>query len=110
MTLLSASSPVTSLFGASAVAPGTVLDNGAPKQAHSLQVITSAGVSAGVVALQVSNDNLNWFTTTASITTSAASTVSVATLADTPFQYVRANISTIITGGTVTAIVASAGT
>jgi hypothetical protein len=58
--------------------------------------------------LQGSNDNLNWFTTTASITTNAASTVFAAALATFPFQFIRANCSTAITGGTVTAVVASA--
>lgn len=108
MALQFNTTPQTSLTGVSAIGAGSVLDNGSPRANHTLQVVTSAGVSAGVVALQGSNDGQNWFTTTASITTNAASSVFAAFLTGMPFQYVRANVSTGITGGTVSAVIASA--
>lgn len=87
---------------------GATLDNVQAHPQHSLFVVSSAGVSAGVVTLQVSNDGVNWFSTASTVTTNAASTAFVATLANSPFQFVRAKITTGITGGTVSAYVASA--
>lgn len=101
--------PYQSLNAQSATtATPNVLDNTFAKAQHSLFVVSSAGVSAGVVTLQGSNDNVNWFSTTATCTTNAASSAFAANLANFPFQYVRAAITTTITGGTVTAYVASA--
>lgn len=88
---------------------GGTLDNTVPKPCHSLYVVSSAGVSAGVVTLEGSNDGgTTWFDTTATVTTNAASTAFAAALANFPLQMVRAKITTGITGGTVSAYVASA--
>jgi len=109
MTLFAGTSPQVTLTAQSAInTNGVFLDNGRVVTSHSLQVNTGAGVSGGVVSLQVSLDGTNWFTTTATITTSAASTCYMVGLTAFPAQYVRATISTGITGGTVSALVASA--
>ena len=109
MALVSATSPLVSLTAQSATtAVPAALDNGAAKANHSLFVVSGTGVSAGVVTLQGSNDGVNWFSTATTVTTNAASTAFAAGLANFPFQYVRAAITTTITGGTVTATVASA--
>jgi hypothetical protein len=107
--LVSASSPQTSLTTQSALnTQGGSADNGGPKANHCLFVTTGAGVSAGVVTLQGSNDGVNWFSTTCIVTVAAANASYAANLQGFPFQYVRALISTAITGGTISAIVASA--
>jgi hypothetical protein len=84
-------------------------DGGVAHQYHSLFVVSGAGVSAGVVAIEVSNDNVNWLApATNTVTTSAASTAYSVTVGPLPFQFVRARISTAITGGSVDAYLASA--
>ena len=99
---------VTSLNAQSAVQTGAVLDNVWFQSNHSIVVTTGAGVSAGVVALRGSHDGVNWTTTPlASITTAAASTVYAGNSASFPFRYLRADITTVISGGTVTATIAS---
>ena len=103
----------------------SVLDNGGSKANHVAYVIISGTLTAGVVTLETSLDNVNW----ASVPAQGASNVpsgaifgSVATpagfatgtgnyvlsLQNSPAQYVRAAITTTITGGSVTAWVASA--
>lgn len=109
MTIGSASPPQTSLTNQSATsAVSAVLDNGGARAQHCLWVVTGAGVSAGVVTLQGSNDGTNWFSTATTVTTNAANTTFAAALANFPFAYVRALITTTITGGTISASVASA--
>lgn len=103
--------PFASLSGVSAVGPGLAMDNVGVRNNHSLVVTTSAGVSAGVVQLQGSQDGVNWVAAPlSSVTANAASTTFLGTAATlTPFRFLRANITTIITGGTITAWVSSAG-
>lgn len=102
--------PVESLSAVSAVGPGTPLDGGVCRVNHGLVVTTSAGVNAGVVQLEGSFDGVNWFNMpgTASITTSAASTTSAISVSGIA-RFLRAAITTIISGGTVSAFVGSAG-
>ena len=102
--------PFTSMSAVSAVSNGTGVDGGICRLNHSMAVTTSAGVSAGVVQLQGSFDGTNWFNFpgTSSVTTNAATTTFAATVTC-PARFVRAAITTIITGGTITAVVASAG-
>lgn len=108
MALLSASTFQQSLSGVSATGAGVVLDNGASKAFHGIIVTTGAGVSAGTVVLQGSHDGVNWFTTGASVSTTSASAVLSAAAVNFPYQYVRANVTVAITGGTISATVASA--
>jgi hypothetical protein len=71
-------------------------------------VLASAGVTAGVIRLQGSLDNVNWANIdSAGITVSAAG-VTAEGVAATPMLFIRANVTTAITGGTVTVLVASA--
>jgi len=86
---------------------GSVLDNGVARANHALWVVSSAGVSAGVVTLMASNDGANYFATATTVTTSSASTAYSVALANFPYRYLAAKITTGITGGTVTAYVAS---
>jgi hypothetical protein len=109
MALQYQTNPLTVLSGVSTTGAGNlVLDNGCSKACHSLIVTTGASVTAGTVKLELSHDNTNWFTTSVSLSTTAQNTVYAGQVADTPAQYVRANITSGITGGTVTASVASA--
>lgn len=97
--------PVVSLAGASALANGAALDNGVPRAQHTLVVVTSAGVTGGVVALQGSQDGIN-YATLGSVTTNAAAAVFTVSNAA-AMRYIRAAVTTAITGGTVNATVAS---
>ena|ERR1700757_3470773 len=101
--------PITSLSAVSATGGGTALDNTVARSNHNLVITTSAGVSAGAVKLEGSLDNSNWFQLVAPITTAAATTTYQGAVANIPARYVRANVSTTITGGTVTVLVASSG-
>jgi hypothetical protein len=109
MAYYSNSPPFQSFSAQSALnTTGQALDNVEARPQHSLFVTTGAGVSAGVVTLQGSNDGANWFNTSCTVTTNAANATFAAALANFPFQFVRAAITTGVTGGSVTAWVASA--
>jgi hypothetical protein len=100
---------VASLAGASAVnTVGAVADAGEVRANSAMVVVTSAGVTAGAVQLQGSLDATNWFPLGAAVTTNAASTVFPVFVASSPTRYVRAKVTTAITGGTVNAQVAMA--
>lgn len=101
--------PVASLSAASAVSNGVAVSGGVCRPNHVMQVNTSAGVSAGVVQLQGSLDGTNWWNMpgTSSQTTSAANTAYVVPIAGCSASFVRATITTTITGGTVTVLVGS---
>lgn len=92
------------LTAASATGAGSTVDLGSARANITLAVTSSAGVSAGVVALEVSQDNTNWFRSTTTVTTNAASTVFQTSLVG-AWRYARANITTTITGGTVSATI-----
>ena|SRR6185312_358626 len=100
--------PQLSLPAGSTTGAGpSVLDNGGAAANHTLVTIASAGVSAGAVQLQGSLDNVNWANLGTPLTLTA-STVQTTSVAGAPFQFIRANVSTNLTGGTVAAWVASA--
>jgi hypothetical protein len=65
-------------------------------------VTTSAGVSAGSVQLTGSLDGTNYYLLGSAVTTSAASTTTAVTVTNALVRYVRANVATMISGGTVT--------
>jgi hypothetical protein len=99
----------TSLSGVSAVGSGAILNGSACRSNHCLVVVAGSGVSAGAVSLEASLDGVNFFSfPDASITTDAASTTSYISVGNSPAQYLRATVTTAITGGTITALVASA--
>jgi hypothetical protein len=92
----------TTLSAASATGAGSVADFGSAKANVSLVVIASAGTTAGAVALEVSQDNTNWYRHITSIDTTAPGVFQTSTN-NLAFRYARANITTLIVGGTVTA-------
>jgi hypothetical protein len=98
--------PAISLNAISAVGPGTALDGIVCRNAAIMVVTSSAGVSAGSVQLQGSLDGTNWYSLGSAVTTSTASTTFAPVVVTGAFtRYVRANIATAITGGTVTVTV-----
>lgn len=92
----------TTLTAQSATGAGTVADFGSAKQTLTIAVTASAGVSAGVVAIEVSQDNTNWFRTNGSALTAPGVT---STTVNGAWRYARGNVTTTITGGTVSATV-----
>jgi hypothetical protein len=103
--------PVQALAAKSATTSvPAVLDAGTVRPNATLVVTTSSGTSAGVVALFASMDGVNfWAVPSATITTSAASTTSQVTSTSAYGRFFQAKITTVITGGTITAWVAAAG-
>jgi hypothetical protein len=89
----------------SAVATGTgsTIDLGSARANVTIVMTTSAGVSAGAVALELSQDNTNFFRRTA-VTTNTASTV-FSDSAVGAWRYARGVVTTNITGGTVSATI-----
>ena len=103
------SATLVSLGAVSALGAGAVLDNGAARSNHCLVVESSAGVTAGAVQLEGSLDNVNWYDLGAAVSTDAASTVFPPVFVTGATRYLRAAITTAITGGTVSASVVSSG-
>jgi hypothetical protein len=95
--------PVT-INALTAVGPGVVVDFGAAKANISAVFTTTAGISAGAVALEVSQDNSNWFRT-GSPATLTASAVSNIAISGNAFRYARGAITTTVVGGTVSATI-----
>lgn len=100
-TLVSA----TTLTAQSATGAGTTVDLGSGKQHITLAITASAGVSAGAVALEVSQDNTNWYQDTPVNQTAPGVTQATVTGA---WRYARGNVTTTITGGTVSATIMAA--
>ena len=108
MALLDASTPLQSIpVGSTATSTvATVLDNTRSMANHTMISTASAGVAAGAVQLQISHDNVNWLNAGAAVTLTASTVQTASVVA--AAQYVRAVISTLVTGGTVGVTVASA--
>lgn len=100
--------PFKSVAAGVAIANGATWDNGSCRIAHNVVAITSAGVSAGGVQLQGSLDGVNWYPLGAALPTAAASTVFQQAVTAIPSRFIRANISTLVVGGTVDVWVGSA--
>jgi len=86
--------------GSTAVATGGVCDNGVARTVHTAICTSTAGISAGAFNLQVSQDNVNWFSVGAPQTV-VANSVQVLTYTGGAFQYLRAAITTTVVGGTI---------
>lgn len=98
--------PVTSLSSVSTVSAGTVLDGVVIRPNAVMVVNSSAGVSAGAVQLQGSLDGTAWFDLGSAVSASSASTVFDPVVETGVYvRYVRAAVTTAITGGTVSATV-----
>lgn len=90
----------STLSAQSATGAGTVVDFGSGHANITIAITASAGVSAGAVALEVSQDNTNWFRGTP--VTQSAPGVTQANQGG-AWRYARGNVTTTITGGTVSA-------
>lgn len=95
-TLVSAST-----LSAATTGTGSTVDLGSARANVTLVMTTSAGVSAGAVALELSQDNTNFFRRTP-VTTGTASTVFTDSAVG-AWRYARGVVTTNITGGTVSA-------
>lgn len=101
--------PAVSLSAVSAVGAGTALDGLTVRSSAVIAVTTSSGVSAGDVQLEGSLDGANWYALGSAVSTSTASSTSATVVTDSLFRYVRAAVTTAITGGTVTVSVGVSG-
>lgn len=101
--------PAVSLSAVSAVGAGTALDGAVVRSTAVMSTTTSAGVSAGAVQLQGSLDGAHWFNLGSPTSTTAASTTTQTVVSSAFARYVRAAVTTAVTGGTVTASVGVAG-
>lgn len=102
--------PAASLSSVSAAGPGTALDGLSLRSTAVLVVTSGAGVSAGSVQLQGSLDGTNWYNLGSAVSTTTASTVFTPVIVTaTAARFVRANVATAITGGTVSASVGLSG-
>jgi hypothetical protein len=109
--------PFVTLSNATTGATG--VDFGEPVSTVEFEILASAGVSAGAITLEISEDNVNWFApATASIVslsavtaanpyTLVASTNALFGIGPTGIavRYARARISTTVVGGTVSTII-----
>lgn len=99
-----------SLSAKSAVSNGTVFDGLTVRSNAVLTVTTTAGVSAGTVVLQASNDGVNFYAASgASISTTTASATSSVVETNVFACYFRAAITSAISGGQITASVGVSG-
>lgn len=98
---------VVTLNALTAVGPGVVVDFGSAKANVSMVFTATGGVSAGAVALEVSHDNSNWFQTGTPVTLAASTTGNIA-IGNNAFRYARGEITTTVTGGTVSATLMAA--
>lgn len=101
-------SVVTSLSAAT-TGTGTTADMGLVIPHCIMQVTASADLTAGVVDLEGSLDNTNWFqiVTSGDLGTafSAAGTKAYIPSAVTPARYLRARVTTNVTGGNITVLI-----
>jgi hypothetical protein len=94
------------------------VDFGEPVSTIMFEIVVSAGVSAGAITIEISEDGVNWFAPPTSTVTSYSAVVAanpytlVASTnalfdvgnANIAVRYARARISTTVVGGTVSAI------
>lgn len=97
--------PTTTLSAVSATGAGTAVNYESAHTNITLAITASAGVSAGAVALEVSHDGTNWFRSTP-VTQSAPGVTSVTITG--AWSRARGNVTTTITGGTVSATIMAA--
>ncbi len=81
---------------------GTTVDFGSAKSNFSLMIRPGAGVSGGVIDLQVSQDGTNWVKVGNSSSALAATTNQALSASGLAFRYARAVSSTNVAGGNVT--------
>jgi hypothetical protein len=85
--------PITSLSAVSTVGEGSVLDGVVVRPNAVMIVSSSAGVSAGAVTLEGSNDQTNWVTLGSAVSTSTASTTfTPVVVTDAPMRSPRSKV------------------
>lgn len=92
--------------GTSAAVNGSVLNLRAAYNNHTIVVTAAGAPTAGDVQLEVSQDGANWYAPAGGQLAITAVGVQSATITG-AFAYVRAAITTLITGGTIGATVSS---
>lgn len=109
--------PFPVLPAGSTAGNGSPVDLGVPMSSHTLVVVGSAGITAGAVQLQIAADynpgnpaaNPGTWVNIGSPLTATASVAVTASVANVPARFIRATVSTGITGGSVAAYLISAG-
>jgi hypothetical protein len=91
----------TTINASTGAITGTTVDFGTPRSNISLMIVVGAGVSGGVIDLQVSHNGNDWVKVNSS-TALAASTNQSLTATGVAFRYARAVTSTNVAGGNVT--------
>lgn len=94
----------TTFTAASGAANGTTVNFGSSLSNITMVITAGAGVSAGVVALEVTQDGTNWYRHTTTVTLTAPG-VSQITMTGFAFRQARGVITTAITGGTIGATI-----
>lgn len=84
------------LTAQSSTGAGVVADFGSAHQNLTIAVTATGTITGGVVAIEVSQDNTNWFRTNGSALSAAGVTSTTVTGA---WRYARGNVTTAITGG-----------
>lgn len=88
--------------------PIPVIDLGVPMSNHTLAIVGVGTLTTGAVKLEASLDQVNWYQLVAPVTATVGVAVGQAT--NLPARYIRANVSTAVTGGgSVTVQVVSSG-
>lgn len=95
----------TTINAATGAQTGTTIDFGGAKANISVMIVVGAGVSGGVIDLQVSHDGNNWVKLGSSSSALAAGTNQQLSSAGVAFRYARAVTSTNIAGGNITATI-----
>lgn len=88
---------------ATAVAPGLTVDMGVVFSQPVAQIATNGAVAGGVIVLEGSLDGQTWYVIATSAALNTSDIVLTAPTGEViPARYLRTNITTIVTGGTVT--------
>jgi hypothetical protein len=104
MSSIDATQSIPALSTATTTVP-VILDNGQARGVHTAVCTAAASTTGGVITLYVSQDGTNWFGT--AMTTLSAAGVTVTTVTG-AYRFVKAAITTTVTGGTVGVTVFSA--
>lgn len=93
-----------------ATVTGSVADCGAIYLNTVAVVTATAALSAGAIEIEGSLDNINWYPVRTSIPFGDFTVAGVKVYANVvPCRYIRSRISTILVGGTISAVVGAAG-
>ena len=101
---------VTILNAATATGAGESHAPWNPARGFQIIAATTSGAGSAVVKIQVSNDKTNWIDLATFTETLSSTAVTEGFISDSPWRYVRANVSSISgTGAYATVIMSSEG-